>query len=178
MAKQITIPAAYITARIEGPTGIYRGCPEALRVEREAAHTSRLAPMLDAFLLAMADAFAAVNGKADSFTLSATDAINAAVDAEKMLADKGVPKASRGGTCYTVSSAGPSANAYRHAAIGTRYTLRRNTKGHWLLDSVDRISVYPKQTRRETLTVTPAARDAIVRHALAGIEIHVEQVAA
>ena len=151
-----TIPAAYITAAPSVDAAI-------------------LAPMIDTFRPALRAAFTAVNGKADSFTLSSLDAMSAAIDAEKALATKGVPKALRAGTHYTVSSAGPGANAYKHGAIGTRFTLRRNSRGDWSLANVARIIVHPKHPGREYLTVTPAARDAIVRKALDGLAVHAEQ---
>lgn len=166
MAKNTTptIPAAYTTTRDNGPATR----SDASRAE----HVATLGAMLDTFCPALIDAFAAVNGKADSFTLNSSDAITASIDAEKALASKGVPKALRAGTHYTVSSAGPAANAYKYGAIGTRFTLRRNTKGDWSLVSVERITVHPKQSGREYLTVTLAARDAIIRQALDGVAIH------
>jgi hypothetical protein len=149
-----TIPAAYIDLRA-----------------KPRADVAALSASLDTFRPALEEAFGAVNGRASSFTLGASDAIAAAIDAEHLLAVKGVPRTLRGGSSYTVSSSGPGANAYHHAAIGTRFTLVRDSKGSWKLDAVARINVFPKQPRRETLTVSPAARDAIHKAAMNGIDV-------
>lgn len=145
------IPAAYVAARLRG--------------------ASIDPAVVAAFKPALAEAFSAVNGTGTAFTLGASDAILMAVETERRLADKGVPKALRGGASITVTSAGPRANSYKSGVAGTRYTLLRNSKGDWLLDEVERATVRPWTYRREVLAVTAAARDAIVRHAMVGVFI-------
>lgn len=172
-SKPPTISAAYINARMNAPP-VWHGMPEAARRDIEAAQAAKKAPLLAAFRPALEEAFTAVNGRAGSFTLCASDAIAAAIKAESTMAARGIPKVLRGGTCYTVSSAGPTANAYKYAAAGTSFTLRRDSKGAWALVEVVRTVVQPKQPAREYYTISPAARDALVRQALVGFAVRQE----
>lgn len=166
-AKQPVIPAEFVAARMKPLTWSYT----------EAKRAETLSGLLDGFRPALLAAFDAVNGRAGSFTLSTSDAINLAVETEERLAEMGVPKASRPGTVVTMSSAGPSASAYKYTATGTEFALRRNTKGDWLVERVARITVYPKQSSRTRLVVSQDARDAIVRRALDGIDTHPQPAA-
>jgi len=124
-----------------------------------------------AFRPALEAAMRAVNGRADAFTLTASDAVDAAVDAEAAMARSGITKEHRSGIIVTVTSAGPAARAYKYAARGTQITLRRNSAGHWDLTSVTRVEVHPKQTRRTTIAISAAAADDVRRHAMHGYVI-------
>lgn len=146
--------AAYIAARI-------RGVPQVDLTEMSAS-----------FRPAIEAAFATANGRATSFSLGYSDAVDLAIETEQRLEKLGVAKALRGGAIVTRSSSGPSANAYKYAAIGTSFSLRRNNRGDYILENVRRISVHPKEAGRWHLTVTQAALDAITRSALAGISAH------
>ena len=120
---------------------------------------------------AIGDKFDGINGKADSFTLRARDALESAAWAEDRLEALGVPKSARAGVEVVRSSAGPTANAYKHGAIGTAYTLRRTSAGHYDLVSIRRVTVYPRQKGIKTLRVSEAARDAIYKKSMEGISL-------
>jgi hypothetical protein len=118
----------------------------------------------------MNEAFAGANGKARSFTLSARDAWHRVREAERDLEKRGVPQKDRAGCEVWEASAGPSANAYKHCALGTRFGFRRDSSGGWELIRVERIYVAPTQKDRVWLRLTVAARDAMIRRALEGTE--------
>lgn len=120
---------------------------------------------------AVSDRFDEINGKADSFTLRARDALESAAWAEERLEALGVPKSARAGVEVVRSSEGPSANAYKHGAIGTAYTLRRTSAGHYDLVAINRITVSPRQKGIKALRVSEAAEDAIYKKAMEGITI-------
>ena len=160
---QTMIPADYIKLRMTA-LGFEMPATKEARIERTVA-------LVAAFRPALESAFSAVNGKADAFTLNASDAITLAIETEQRLAAMGVPKGDRSGVVVTMSSAGPDASAYKHRAIGTKFSLRRDSKGSWALVDVTRIDVFPKQTAKSLLTVSAAARDAIIRNAMDGIQV-------
>jgi len=120
---------------------------------------------------AIAEKFDEINGRADSFTLPARDALETAAWAEARLETLGVPKSARAGVEVVRSSAGPSANAYRHGAIGTCYTLRRTGAGHYDLIVINRATVWPRQKEVSALRVSAAAQDAIYKRVMIGITI-------
>ena len=120
---------------------------------------------------ALTDRFAEINGKADSFTLPASDALETAAWAEARLDALGVPKSAKAGVEVVRASAGPSANAYKYGAIGTTYTLRRTGAGHYDLVTIDRTTVYPRDKVLQALRVSEAARDAIHKKAMEGITL-------
>jgi hypothetical protein len=120
---------------------------------------------------AINDRFDQINGKADSFTLPASDALEAAAWAEARLDALGVPKSARAGAEVVRASEGPSANGYKYGAIGTTYTLRRTSAGHYDLVTIDRTTVYPKDKGLQALRVSEAARDAIHKKAMEGITL-------
>ena len=57
------------------------------------------------------------------------------------------------------------------APIGVAKRDGESWRTTWRLTNAERCTVYPKQERREALTVTETIRDAIVRHALDGITV-------
>lgn len=120
---------------------------------------------------AVSDRFDEINGKADSFTLRASDALESAAWAEARLEALGVPKSARAGVEVVRSSEGPTAKAYKHGAIGTAYTLRRTSAGHYDLVYIRRVTVYPRQKAVQALRVSAAARDAIHQKAMEGISL-------
>ena len=136
--------------------------------ERAASRPSpdKLAAMLDEFKPPLAAAFAAVNGRASSFTLDASDAIAAAVEAEHRLARDGVTVANRAGATVTCRSAGPASKAYKYAAKGTAFTLTRAAKGDWRLTNVVSTDVRPGQPGSTRYSISAAAAEDITRHAL------------
>lgn len=116
-------------------------------------------------------AFDEVNGTARAFTLSSHDAWHRVREAERDLEKRGVPQRDREGCEVWEQSGGPTANAYKYAAAGTRFGFRRDASGGWELIRVERISVSPKQKGRVWLRLTVPARDAMIRHALRGTEV-------
>lgn len=185
MTKEAKITAAYLaarqhlfevggnlhTARQQQARGEYRAAERAAVLERSLADArTRHEDEKDRIWAPLVDAFRAVNGRASAFALDHDAAIARAIEAERDLEKRGVPVALRAGCEAWESSAGPDARAYKYAAAGTRYGLRRDSKGNWSLISVERISVRPCQRGKTWLVATPAARDAIIRRALDGVE--------
>lgn len=135
-----------------------------IQAELEEMNTAR-APAIVA-------ALDAVNGRADAFTVSSWGDLSIlAGKAEDELERKGVTQKNRTGAQLTYTPAGPTANSYKRGAISTRVTLRRTSAGAWTLAQVERTTVWPKNPERRTLTVSPAAREDIIRNALAGIAV-------
>lgn len=113
-------------------------------------------------------ALAAVNGRATSFTITSyLDVEGYANSAEKQLAASQLPKNERSGVTAVATPAGPSANAYKYAAKSTSIRIQRGATG-WFLLGVSETSVYPRQSERLSLTITPKQRDTIAAKAVAG----------
>lgn len=186
MSKQAKITATYLKARLHmldvggnlhaeqqrAARGEYRAAERVALLERALADArTRHEDEKDRIWAPLVDAFRAVNGRASAFALDHDAAIARAIEAERDLEKRGVPAALRAGCEAWGSSAGPDARAYKYDGVGTRYGLRRDTKGNWALISVERIAVSPSQRGKGWLVATPAARDAIVRRALDGVEV-------
>ena len=151
--------------------GEYRAAERVAIIERALAEArGKYDDERDRIWPALVEAFRAANGKASAFALDHDAAIARAIAAERDLEKRGVPVALRAGCEVWEASAGPDAAAYRYDAVGTRFGLRRDSKGGWALISVERISVRPRQRGCVALRVTAAARDAIIRRALDGVE--------
>ena len=149
MAKLPTISAAYIKARAASRPGL-----------------NNLQTLLNGFRPALVSAFDVVNGRASSFTLDASDAIVAAIDAEHRLTRDGVTVANRAGASVTVRAAGPASKAYKYTARGTQVTLRRTAKGDWQLVQVVTIELRPGQPGSTRYGISAATAADITRHAL------------
>jgi hypothetical protein len=116
-------------------------------------------------------ALAAVNGRAESFTIHHWgDVERYASRAEALLGERGVTKRNRVGTVLTVRPAGPTANRYKYAAITTRLELTR-TSGGWFITSIERDSVQPTNVETFALSISEEAGRDVTRKALAGIRI-------
>jgi hypothetical protein len=103
---------------------------------------------------AVADALAAVNGRATSFTITRADEVAAvAHKAEQDLANS-LPKAARTGAQVAYTPAGPSAKAYNQAATSTTIVLERRAAG-WVLIGVRRATVYPRTPSHLTILLSP-----------------------
>ncbi|MDP3408119.1 hypothetical protein [Bosea sp. (in: a-proteobacteria)] len=92
--------------------------------------------------------------------------IDAAADAEERLEDAGVAKTHRVGCEYHFRQAGPWANAYKYSKAVWAFRLRRKKDG-WVIVTARGENVYPKTPKIDEVVLTEAARDAVVRHALA-----------
>lgn len=186
MTKTAKITATYLKARLHmldvggrlhaeqqrATRGEYRAAERVALLERALVDArTRHEDEKDRIWAALVDAFRAANGRASAFALDHDAAIARAIEAERDLEKRGVPVALRAGCEAWESSAGPDARAYKYDAAGTRYGLRRDSKGNWALISVERITVAPCQRGKRWLVATPAARDAIVRKALDGVEV-------
>lgn len=153
-AKPPTIPAAYIAARMAS-----RPDP------------AKLAALLDDFKPPLCEAVQRANGRADSFTFSASEIIILALEAERKLAESGIPKALRAGTILHATSAGPISKAYKYGAAGTTVTLSRTSTGAWIAARIERVTVWPGQPQRQTLHVNSEAAEAIRRKAMEGFAV-------
>lgn len=109
----------------------------------------------------------AANGKATAFTVHyANDIYHLLLQAERYLADNGIPVSDRAGATVTMTPAGPSANAYKNAAISPRVALARSGTG-WYLTGVERVDVWPRNPKKFAVTISDRAADALVRRTLA-----------
>ena len=97
------------------------------------------------------DALASVNGTATAhtFTSSSDMALGLAM-AESELKGLGLRKTSWTGAQITIHSQGPTASAYKYAAIGTRVELERGATGWFMVDAM-RIDLRPAAANRAPL---------------------------
>lgn len=118
---------------------------------------------------------ASVNGKAASFTYSGHDLVRLAKIGEKRLDKAKLPQSERPGFAMQACSAGPSANSYKYAAIGSAASLRRTTKG-WVLTSFEQTRVYPRNPESIGYRGTPQQVQSIRDRAVADIGVIVQKV--
>ena len=119
---------------------------------------------------AITDALKEVNGRATSFTLTTFSEVQDFADAaEAQLAV--LPKSDRIGAGAQCVPAGPSANAYKHAAKSTRICIERRSTG-WFLNLVFEDTVYPKSSAVCRVTITAAQRDEIQRRSVADFVVN------
>lgn len=113
-----------------------------------------------------------VNGRAIAHTYSASDVQRIICAVERDLDQSGVTVAHRAGTVVTASSGVPVAKAYKYPAVANRITLRR-TGSAWMLDAVTKVERYtgPGGSERIDVTISPEARDDVVRNALDGFTV-------
>ena len=134
----------------------------------KARLTGEIHALMEAIDAPVNAALTAVNGRASSFTItSGTEVRIHAREAEAVLERAGIPQAERIGTIADVVPAGPGAKAYKYAVASTRITLQRGAKGAWFLTGVVRCERYPTDKGGSIVTISEAARDSVVRHALA-----------
>ncbi len=117
-------------------------------------------------LLELMDVLLPLKGRAKVYP-GAGDILNAAGRAEQRLDDAGVANSNRVGCTYEFRGAAPTANAYKYKKAVMAYSLRRTAKG-WVLTSTGSEEVYPKQALLDRVNLTPKAKDAVLRAALAG----------
>lgn len=168
----ITTELIKATNRREGAQEHARHCLVPENKTRAAAELGTALEALNQVLTGLNgpiyDALKAVNGNAASFTLTTGGEIRAiAHTAEGRLSTSGISEKLRRGTVATFTPSGPRANAYKYATASTRITLLRGTAGRWFLTKVERVDVHPKQRERLTIKITPEAREAVIKHALA-----------
>lgn len=94
------------------------------------------------------DALASVNGTATAHTFtSAGDIAPGLAMAESELKGLGLRKPSWAGAKITIHSQGPTASAYKYAAIGTAVELERGASG-WFMVDARRIDLRPAAANR------------------------------
>ncbi len=116
-----------------------------------------------------------VNGKATAHTYTTVGAlIDIASDIEAKLERHGVPLADRVGVTVSALSAVPTSKSYNRqsrSAIATRVTFLRGTSA-WYVTGMERVERYtgPGGDEKIKATLPDAARDAVIRNALADFE--------
>lgn len=108
-------------------------------------------------ITAIEDALANVNGSATSFTITKAAAVHRIVKrAEKHLLDNNVLPSEMAGAKVFFRPAGPSANAYKYAAISTMIELTRTGSG-WYLTAAERVEVRSRQAEQFRVCVSDKA---------------------
>lgn len=115
---------------------------------------------------------AEINGRADTWTASAEDIVNAAHKAEADLASRNLAASFRKGAIAVYRTAGPAANAYRNAVRGNEVVLKRFAEG-WRVIEISKVDIYPKSAAKLSLTVTAEQRNRILRAAVDGLTVKV-----
>jgi hypothetical protein len=111
-------------------------------------------------------ALASENGRAIRHALTTYSSIlYLAMEAEKLLADRGITKRNRAGTVVTCH---PGASGMND--VTTEVELTR-TSGGWWLTGVCKVYLYSRQAERRDYVISTTARDDVVRHALRGISV-------
>lgn len=124
---------------------------------------------------AIDDALAAVNGKAASHTYTQSSELVAIADMiEARLEKHGVPQKLRAGVEVTALSGVPTAKAYNRTsrtAIATQVRLSRGTSA-WYIVGIGRVDRHtgPGGDKKISVTLTDAAREAVIKHALEAFE--------
>lgn len=114
----------------------------------------------------------AANGRASSFaTATYQQVLDLADRGEAALEHAGIPKAHRAGARLQHTGAGPASTRYNYTSAGTSVELRRDASGVWHLLSAARTTLHPKQGERFTVAISKAARDDVVRIALAPFSV-------
>lgn len=130
--------------------------------------TNQLVARLGKICTPVNAALAAVNGRANSFTVTSHSDLNhLAKRAEKLLEERGVKTKNRVGAVCEYRPSGPSANAYKYDAISTGIEITRFAGG-WFLTGCSRESVYPREKEIFTIALTETAVADVAAHAMTG----------
>jgi hypothetical protein len=114
-------------------------------------------------------ALAAINGRAESFTItSAAQVAKIAEQAEQALANS-LTKAARAGARVSYTPAGPSAKSYKRAAVSTTIGLERRAAG-WVLIAIDRTEVFPRSPSRLHIALSPEQHMAAAIRAVSEVQ--------
>lgn len=132
----------------------------------------------EANVAAVNAALAAVNGKAEAFTITSWWAVSeVAKEAEERLRVAGIPKAVRKGAKVLHTPAGPTATAYRYHVASTEIQITRGSSD-WYLTGVRAVTLYPRSAEKTTTTISPEQRAIIIDHALDPFHVVAPEVAA
>lgn len=119
---------------------------------------------------AISEALAAVNGRASTRVVSASDVVSLVKRADDHLTELGATKAERTGTLVTYRPAGPSANAYRYASRSTLVTLLKKSGG-WYLVGAEKADVWPRNPEIFRVKVKPASKAAMIERFATRIDV-------
>lgn len=81
------------------------------------------------------------------------------------LADAGVAPTNRIGCTYEYRGAGPEAAAYKYAKAVIAFEAKRTAKG-WVVTNAMTAHVHPRQPMISRISLTPKAKESVVRAAL------------
>ncbi|MCJ2046339.1 hypothetical protein MKK58_17630 [Methylobacterium sp. J-078] len=81
------------------------------------------------------------------------------------LADAGVAPTNRIGCTYEYRAPGPSAASYKYRKAVIAFEAKRTSKG-WVVTSASTAHVHPQQPMISRISLTPKAKQAVVRAAL------------
>jgi hypothetical protein len=103
-----------------------------------------------------------MNGKATKHTFTfAEQIIPIAKEAEDRIVQLGLPKSRRKDAIFTAISGSPVAKSYDAKRIANRIKMLRK-KDHWVLVSVEKITIYPNQGGSRKLIVTKSQADYLI----------------
>jgi hypothetical protein len=112
------------------------------------------------------DALAAENGRAVRHALTSySNILSLTIEAEKLLADRGVTKRNMAGTVLTYH---PRASGM--SDVTTEVELTR-TSGGWWLTGVSKFYPYSRQAELRDFVISKKAYDEVVRYALRGMSV-------
>jgi len=158
---------------------------EDLRLSQTYYHDSRRQTLIDHLVKEISElweemaspveeALKEVNGRAETHTITRFAEVHRlATRAENQLAASGLSKSERIGAVLEYRPAGPSANAYKYAAVATKLVLLRVTDG-WRLKNVCRDSVFPKQAEMFEIHIDQETAEIIKKKALSGYKVEAE----
>lgn len=119
---------------------------------------------------------AKTNGRCTRNTISLyCEILELALDAEKKLADAGVPVRLRPGSVYRFREAGPSANAYKGQMNVSEVQIVRVSDG-WRLQSYAVTTVGAKTSAIRVITISDEAKQAIVARAMEGFAVAAQPI--
>jgi hypothetical protein len=122
-----------------------------LRLKITAENIAVLQEALDAF-----------QGRRTKNIYGAEDVIYAAQQTETQLENLDLPKSKRQGARCQFAGEGASANAYKYAITSTQVTIERGSKD-WYLVGLTIVSRYPKNPPIDTLFLTEAQAEEVVK---------------
>jgi hypothetical protein len=102
--------------------------------------------------------------------LGATTLLSHVEDAEDQLEEAEIANSHRAGATFSVTPSGPSANAYKFSQLGTAATFERK-KGGWFLTHIERVTVWPRQSGKERLSISAKQKGIVISKLLKKFEI-------
>jgi hypothetical protein len=106
-----------------------------------------------------------IQGTARADILSVADLIHLTNAAERRLEHAGIASSYRTGATLHATPSGSGCTAYKYARAGTAVFLERKSAA-WVLVRAYRLTTWPRQIGRQTLTLTPRQKQHVLRHAM------------